>query len=83
MAPNPHLRVVVLKSKPTGIYRKEGFMEIREDACESFCRMERAISESRPFRGPLDFQQLKEAGEEWNRLYVSADGIEKWGDVRF
>jgi hypothetical protein len=53
------------------------------DALDDMTTMERAISQSRPFSGPLDFRQLKEAAREWDRLYEAAGYIEKYGDNRF
>ena len=55
--------------------------DFREDACESFCRMERAISEQSAFA--ISHSILSGAAEEWDRLFMEADGISKWGDCRF
>jgi hypothetical protein len=55
-----------------------------EYAEESFCRMERAISTHGHLPRPaLSTDQLNEAAREWDRLFIEADGIEKWGDCRF
>jgi hypothetical protein len=61
-------------------------MERNEEqtAEESFCHMERSISTHGHLPFPtLSTEELNEAAIEWDRLFISADGIEKWGDCLF